>query len=194
MVALPINLNLFVDDNKQNNSIVIRPEILLHPNIPKPLHGLAPRSILGVTWWDNERQKAYAKNNYCCWACGVHKFDAKYKQWLEAHECYEFNYMNGSAKMIEVTALCHACHNYIHNGRLIMLFRAGKITEEHYCEIRERGLELLKSINNENNPYIVDDFTDDVVDWDKWHLIIEGKKYYSKFKNYAEWSNFYKFK
>tara|TARA_R110000850_G_scaffold53786_1_gene128624 strand:+ start:60 stop:326 length:267 start_codon:yes stop_codon:yes gene_type:complete len=31
----------------------------------------------------------------------------------------------------------------------------------------------------------------DIADWDEWHLVLEGEKYYSKFKNYEEWEEFY---
>jgi len=32
---------------------------------------------------------------------------------------------------------------------------------------------------------------EDKVPWDKWCMIIDGKKYYSKFKNMDEWIEFY---
>ena len=28
-------------------------------------------------------------------------------------------------------------------------------------------------------------------DWSKWHIIIDGKKYYSKFENFYDWQAFY---
>src|SRR3990167_9396936 len=84
------------------------PAILLHPNIPKPMHGVNPRTIMGQEWWDEQRQRAYEENNFCCWACGVHKSQAAYHKWLEAHECYEIDYIAGRMYMRIIVALCHS--------------------------------------------------------------------------------------
>ena len=54
------------------------------PNIPLPLHGLAPRVIKGQKWWSDTKKEAKAKLNQHCWACGVHKYDALSHRWLEA--------------------------------------------------------------------------------------------------------------
>ena len=97
------------------------PWLLFHPNIPKPLHGLAPRIILGETWWQTTKKEAKAKLNQHCWACGIHKSSSKYHQWLEAHECYSINYGLGRVEYVGTCALCHACHNYIHDGRMLMM-------------------------------------------------------------------------
>jgi len=70
----------------------LRPEVLLCPNVPKPMHGLAPRVVLGSAWWDETRQRAYRSTNYHCIACGVSRERAKYHQWMEGHELYSINY------------------------------------------------------------------------------------------------------
>src|SRR6185295_5669264 len=62
---------------------ILKPEILCHPHIPKPLHGVAPREIMGDDWWNSERQLVYASTDYHCAACGIHKSQAKKHEWLE---------------------------------------------------------------------------------------------------------------
>jgi hypothetical protein len=113
--------------------------LLLHGNIPQPLHTVTPRSILGQDWWDKERREAYAENNFCCWACGVHKTQANYHQWLEGHEMYSIDWKKGVSVYTGACALCHSCHNYVHSGRLRMLADKGEITKAKYRDIMRHG-------------------------------------------------------
>lgn len=170
----------------------IRPEILLHPNIPKPLHGLNPRTIKGQEWWDEQRHIAYDKNNDCCWACGVHKSKAEYYQWLEAHEYYEYRYKEGEAKLVEIVALCHACHNYIHSGRMAMMQENGTMEQEKVANILEHGNKILSDAGllhlKTNLP------ESEFAEWKKWHLVIDGVSYYTKFESFNEWYQFYQSK
>ena len=186
----------------------MNPEILLHPNIPKPLHGVNPRTIKGKDWWDVERQKVYKERNYTCWACGVHKRDAKFHSWLEAHELYEINYSKGTVKFKGLCALCHSCHNYIHNGRLEILYLKGEITFSKFSYILQSRSDILISkrlpINAfafsvmcrnsiplpiKYNVQTIDDSVD--AEWDEGKLLFEGKEYYSNFKDISEWKSHY---
>lgn len=166
----------------------IRPELLLHPNIPKPLHGVNPRSILGDSWWNDVRQKAYKENNYCCWACGISKQDAKYHQWLEAHESYDINYSIGEVTLSEIVALCHSCHNFIHNGRMEILVQKGEMEFPKFQNILRHGHMILTEYNL--SPSDMPTVTT-IAEWDKWHLILNGKSYYSPYKNMDDWYNHY---
>lgn len=95
-----------------------RPELLLHPLIPGILSGVNPRTIRGKEWWDVVRKQVYQENNFCCWACGTYQLDALYKQTLDAHETYAYDYKKFEAYPGEVVALCRSCHLFIHWRRV----------------------------------------------------------------------------
>jgi hypothetical protein len=180
-----------LDDDQPNlERLFVRPEILLHPNIPKPLHSTCPRNLLGSSWWNKTREEAYAKNNYHCWACGVHKSMARHKQWLEAHEFYDIDYATGTVTFVEAVALCHFCHQYIHSGRIQALVDAGKLSESWQAEIEAHGQKVLKAAGYKK--FRPDPPTTKIEeDWTKWGMIVEGKRYAGKFKNMKEWEEFY---
>ena len=91
----------------------LKPEILAHPHIPKPMHGLSPRTIMGNEWWDVTRKEVYAKYDYHCIACGVPKAEAIAHHWLEAHEFWHIDYRTGVCEISSIEPLCHYCHNFI---------------------------------------------------------------------------------
>ena len=192
----------------------MRPELLTHPNIPTALHGLNPRTILGDDWWNQQRQQAYAVQDYHCWACGVHKSQAKYHRWLEAHEAYQIDYTTGRVELQEIVALCHACHNFIHSGRLWMQLQAKHVSEAKVKEILAHGFAILTAYNlrpfwatqmlafrlqgdselealNKATAGRDDQRVEHPAKWEEWHLVLEGKSYYSQFTNEAAWRKFY---
>lgn len=166
-----------------------RPEILLHSTIPPSLFGVNPRTIKGKPWWDKVRQIAYAKNNYCCWSCGIPKIDAKYRQWLECHECYSFDLDTNVATFTEVVALCHSCHAFIHKGRLVQVEKETKVLDVlvHGAEIlREAGLPcpefvlivLIKAGKRLYRGMTAQQMIEQHPNWgDMWTLSFEGDTY-----------------
>jgi len=99
--------------------IILAPEILCHPNVPKPLHTIAPRTIMGNGWWNRIRLEVYKRYDYHCAACGVHKTRAMRFKRLEAHEFYEVDYHTGTVTVKSLEPLCNYCHMFIHSGRLV---------------------------------------------------------------------------
>ena len=174
------------DDRKTNK--MTEPGILLHPTIPRPLHGTAPRIVLGQGWWDKNRQIAYASTDYHCLACGVHKDDAKYHPWLEAHEFYEIDYEKGTMKFMRLVPLCHSCHNFIHKERMVALVKAGKMSRGKLRDILGHGKRVLSKIDVK--PKDIPDIQK-MAPWGDWVLLLEGKSYKGKFKSFEEWEDFY---
>lgn len=182
----------------------LKPEILSHPNIPLPLHGLSPRVINGDAWWNKVRQETYKKYDYHCLACGTPKILAKGHQWLEAHEYYDIDYKKGTMVCKEIVPLCHYCHNFIHSGRLLAVMGKEKSVEEVRA-ILEHGFALLAQISlrafpgtialakqvGANTFGVTAYAVKDCVSWEKWRFIWNGKEYFSKFKNVEELNKFY---
>lgn len=188
----------------------LQPELLLHPNIPKALHGINPRTIKGDVWWNQQRQQAYRQNNYKCWACGIDKVQAKYHKWLEAHEMYNINYLTGSVTFTGICALCHSCHNFIHSGRLVSLFRKNEIDLVKIKDILQSGFDILVKNKLSMNPfalvvakevalpmffnyskYKIHKYNKCNIEWNDWRLIIDNKEYKGKFNSLKEWNSHY---
>jgi len=129
-------------------SAPLRPAILCQPNLPLPLHGVNPRSILGQGWWKKARTEAISRMGGLCEACGSgpEKESHKGRPWLEGHEIYKFSYPTGRLVFHGVTPLCHYCHNFIHIGRLGCIAGREKTWEE-VCEILEHGFRVIGESN-----------------------------------------------
>ncbi len=184
------------------------PFLLLHPNIPKPLHGLAPRVILGDVWWQQQKAEARKKSGNCCVTCGISPRDAKYHRWLETHEVYNI-YSTGRVVFRTSIALCHSCHNYIHDGRMQVLVKKGELPYKKYLDILNHGNKLLSDwigIGEDINlkkpfdgrvdskylkitPFLKWEQCD--CEWKDYHLILYGQRYDSKFPTYKDWEKFY---
>lgn len=158
-------------------------EVLLQPQIPKPMHGLAPRTVLGDKWWTKEKDKACRSTDQHCIACGVYKYNAAYHPWLEAHEQYEISYVLGWMKYLSAIPLCYSCHNFIHCGRMNALLDKGEITLTKHNAIMDHGNRVLESAGLvKPEPY-----TGPCAAWSCWVLIVNGLEYPPKYQNYAEW-------
>ena len=137
------------------------------------MHGLAPRVILGAKWWDKTRRAAYKENAYHCAACGVFKLQARFRQWLEGHELYEVDYLQGRLYYLRTVPLCHCCHNYIHNGRLLWLLENNEVTHAKYAAILGHGDAVLRAANlKKPKPY-----DGPVPTREDWRLVLFGKEY-----------------
>lgn len=169
---------------RKPNPLPLRPDLLLHPNIPMPLHGRNPRTINGVNWWNRERRKVYKSTEFHCLACGTHKEQARSRQWLEAHELYEIDYEKGIAVFTEVVPLCHYCHSFIHSGRLQTLLEQGKLHHSKFVSIIQHGDRILKEAGLTKKSHFERDrelqemiANGLVAEWSRWRLKFEGKLY-----------------
>lgn len=179
------------------------PALLTHPHIPKPLHGVAPRTVLGEVWWEKEKARARHAARSRCQACG--EFSGN----LEAHETYGTDYKTGVAKYLKTVMLCHSCHNFIHSGRLEMIAGKEKTIEEVKA-ILAHGFRILAAANRTEGRKLkafpatceladalqvkrhgvrASKLPDSTVPWEAWRLEINNKRFAPVFPTYGAWEN-----
>lgn len=178
-------------------------ELLAHPNIPKPLHGMAPRTFNTNAWWQKERQIAIDKNNHRCWACDTHVSEAEFHNWLEVHETYDIDFKAGVAVYSGAVALCHACHQFIHSGRLLAVLEKGEISRGRVYRIVDRGMDLM--FLHGVTPYVgLQPLVDylgigwshyydvgEYAPWSQWKLVFDGVEYPTKWASIEDWAEHY---
>lgn len=194
-VGLANKLAESMNKKKKPPTYRLEPEVLLCPNVPKPMHGVAPREILGRKWWNKTRQAAYESTAFHCLACGVHRIQAKVYQWLEGHEMYGINYTAGRVTYLKTVPLCHFCHNYIHDGRLVALLEKGEMHQRRFIAIIQHGDKVLAdaglrrlTYKERENEMIDNLLNGEVARWKDWRLVLFGKEYPPKFKNERQWA------
>lgn len=69
------------------------------------------RSILSPAQWDTVRKEAYSRAQGRCMICG------EQASRLEAHERWGYDEEKRVQKLLDVVAVCRACHEVIHIGR-----------------------------------------------------------------------------
>ena len=86
------------------------------------------RSGLPKEAWDKIRKKAYARAGGKCMICGAPSTR------LEAHEQWEYDDEEGVQKLVNVVAVCRACHEVIHIGRTQLMGREREASE-HFMKV-----------------------------------------------------------
>jgi hypothetical protein len=173
------------------------PGLLGQANIPKPLHGINPRSLMGRATWDKHRQVIIHNNPYCH-ACGAENCI------FELHEDYEIDYTKSIMTIRSYVPLCKLCHNFIHSGFLQVQLDQGAVSREYVIGVVERGIDICARNNVRifkgtellaqklKIPLLgVQSWTPKTSkNWSSWTLEYQGKKYQGM--SYQEWLNKYR--
>ena len=85
------------------------------------------RSALPKELWDMIRKDAYKRFNYQCAVC--HKSGK-----LEAHERWHYDENQALQTLVDVVALCPACHQVVHIGRTYLIGK-GDEAMEHFMQV-----------------------------------------------------------
>lgn len=194
----------------------LRPLIAM-PNIPRPLHGVNPRTLLGASTWNRMRRRCYAEANDTCEICGYKPENLRQRH---GHEVYEIDYAHGTAKFVKVFCVCSMCHlGCIHTGRALTLWKHGNplYPTEFLLQGAEHAFKLINEYNKDNpkadlraystfldylkhdelrepmekliEKYNVKFYSEveDMAEWGDWKLIIGNNEYNTPYADKDAW-------
>lgn len=175
-----------------------KPHLLLLPNIPLPLHGINPRTVLGGKWWNKERKAAYARTEFHCEACGVHKLKLNGRKILEGHEVYDIDYTAGRSVYRHTVPLCPRCHQYIHDGRLLWLLETQVITYQRYAAVLRHGDAILRAAGlrrptlAQRDAHVANLASQGLLaPWHEWRLVVDNQEFGPKYATAEEQRKIY---
>ena len=191
-----------------------KPYAISKPNVPEPLHQVAPRNFMTAKEWKEIRDKVKKEcraedGELRCQACGNYVPHVK-GNYIECHELYKINYKKYTATFKEFVGLCSTCHKFIHSGFLRRLWKEGGITEERYINVLQSGIGLAKTYDlavNELTLKAAEEMyinTDGVrklkaisiealptkernKQWGNWKMLYYGETYPPKYTKYSLW-------
>lgn len=189
------------------------------PNIPHPLHSLAPRAIMGATEWNKVRRKCYEDADYKCEICGFQCEPGK----AHAHEIYDIDYKKGTSTFVRCVCLDPICHlRFIHSGRALTMYKHGDplYSKEKLLDGAEHGFKLISEYNktHKRKIYVFSTIADYLKEpelkepmealiakyniefykpvagkkqaaWGDWKLIWNGKEYKTPYADSKEWES-----
>lgn len=194
----------------------LRPLIAM-PNIPRPLHGVNPRTLLGATTWNHMRRFCYNQAHDTCEICGAKPEDLRKRH---GHEVYEIDYANGTAKFVRVFCVCALCHlGCIHTGRALTLWKNNNplYPTRFLLQGAEHAFKIINEYNRDNPgadlraystfldylkydelrptmEYLIEKYNvkfytevENMVEWGNWKLIIGDQEYPTPYASKEEW-------
>ena len=66
-----------------------------------------------------------------------------------------------------------------------------KICEDNFISVQHYTLDLADEYDVEHYCGVLKENITECAEWSEWHLILEGEKYYTKYKDFVEWKTHY---
>ena len=123
--------------------------IITMPNVPAPLHGVAPRTILGNSTWTHMRKKCYFDADYKSQISGIDLDGSTSDLKCNAHELYSYDYIRGKAYFERAVCISPVEHNFIHSGRMLTMYKKKNplMPKSYLLKIVENGFKIIHDWN-----------------------------------------------